>query len=201
MWLTIFCVAIILIVVSMTWTEGLWSNLLSMFNAIFAGIIATNLFEPVAQKFDDYAPSFTYFADFLMLWLIFAVSFAILRAITEGLSKTRVRFKLPLEIGGRALFGFLTGWVVVCFFLFSLHTAPLARNAFGGAFGATPNASHFFLTPDHLWLGFIQSRSEGAFAKSTPNPFDPKSEFILKYGERRHRLEQLPGMTVDSRNR
>ena len=112
------------------------------------------------------------------------------------MSKTRVRFKKPVEQFGRVIAGALTGWVVVCFFLFSLHTAPLGRTSFGGAFQKDPTSSNFFLSPDRLWLGFMQSRSEGPLATSPPNPFDPNSEFILKYGERRHRFEDLPTMRI-----
>jgi hypothetical protein len=199
--LNIVVLVIIALIVSMTLTEGLWGNLLSMFNAVFAGIIATNLFEPAAKFMDGQAPSLTYFWDFLMLWLIFAFSFGLLRATTDQISQTRVRFKMPVEATGRIGFGLLTAWVVVCFFMFSLHTAPLVRNHFGGAFGKSPDASNFFLDPDRLWLGFMQSRSKGAFATSEPNVFDPESEFILKYGERRQRFDEMPGMTVDSRGR
>jgi uncharacterized membrane protein required for colicin V production len=201
MWLSVFIFVIIAIIVSMTWTEGLWGNLLAMVNAIFAAIIATNLFEPAARFMEDKAPSLTYFWDFLMLWLIFAFTLGIMRSLTDAISLTRIRFKMPIEQGGRALFGLLTAWVVVCFFVFSLHTAPLVRNSFGGAFAESPTSSNFFLSPDRLWLGFMQSRSEGAFAKGTPTPFDPQSEFILKYGQRRDNFGEMPSMTVDTRNR
>ncbi len=201
MWLNVFVFTIIALIVSMTWSEGLWGNLLSLINAIFAGIIASNLFEPVAVFMEKRAPSLTYFWDFLMMWMLFAVSFAILRAMTDGISLTRIRFRMPVEQTGRALFGFLTAWVVVCFFLFSLHTAPLVRNSFGKAFAASPTSANFFLSPDRLWLGFLQSRSKGALATSTPNVFDPQSEFILKYGQRREQLSKMAGLTVDTRGR
>lgn len=201
MMLTVFVLAIMAIIVSMTLTEGCWGNLLMLVNTVFAAIIATNLFEPAANFMDGQAPGFTYFWDFLMLWLLFGFSFGVLRAVTDQISQTRVRFKMPVEATGRILFGLLTGWVVVCFFMFSLHTAPLVRNHFGKAFGKAPDARNFFLDPDRLWLGFMQSRSEGAFARSEPRVFDPDSEFILKYGERRERFSNLPGMTVDTRGR
>ena len=199
MWLTIFNVAIILIIVAMTRSEGFWGNLLLMFNAIFAAILASNLFEPFAEFMEGQSASFTYFWDFLGLWALFAVIFAILRAITDQISETKVRFKFPVELPGGLITSLICGWVVVCFFMFSLHTAPLARKNFGGAFGTAPDETAFFMAPDHLWLGFLQSRSEGAFAKSTPTVFDPESDFILKYGQRRAQLELLPGVTIDER--
>ena len=100
MMLNVFVLVIVALIVSMTWSEGLWGNLLSMLNAFFAAIIATNVFEPAANFMDGQAPSLTYFWDFLMLWLIFGFTYGILRAITDQISPTRVRFKLPVEAGG-----------------------------------------------------------------------------------------------------
>ena len=194
--LTIFVLVILAICVSMTLTEGLWGNTLMLFNVIFSAIIATNYFEPVATKVTETFPSFTYLWDFLSLWGLFVLSALILRAVTDGISKTKVRFKLPLEQGGKILCGFLIGWVMVCLFLFSLHVAPLKRSPFGGAFAKSPTSSNFFLSPDMLWLGFMQSRSENAFATSPANPFDPKSEFVLKYGQRRQKFSKLPNLRV-----
>ena len=71
-----------------------------LFNVIFSAIIATNYFEPVATKVTETFPSFTYLWDFLSLWGLFVLSALILRAVTDGISKTKVRFKLPLEQGG-----------------------------------------------------------------------------------------------------
>ena len=188
MWLNIFVFGIIAIIVSMTWGEGFWGNVLSFVNAIFAAMIATNLFEPVANFLERQAAGLTYFWDFLALWFVFAFSFGIMRVATDQFSEVLLRFKTPVELAGRAVFGLLTAWVVVCFFMFSLHTAPLARHSFGKAFGESPMATSFYMTPDRLWLGFMQSRSETTLSRATPVVFDPDSEFILKYGNRRYQF-------------
>ena len=195
------CLIIIAIVVAMTWSEGLWSNLLGFVNTLLAAIMATNLYEPAARFMEGKAPSLSYFWDYLCIWMLFAFLCGVLRAITEQISLTRVRFNKPVEIGGSAVFGFLTAWIVVCLFLFSLHTAPLVRSPFKGSFAAEPTSSNFFLSPDRLWLGFMQSRSEegGALSRSTAVPFDPKSDYILKYGARRHQFSKMKTMTVDVR--
>jgi hypothetical protein len=196
MWLYIFVIIIIAICVAMTWTQGLWTNLISLFNAAFAGVFASNYFEPLAQFLESQAESYTYFWDFLSIWMIFSFAFLVLRTATDGFSKTRVRFRLPVETFGSPIAAALTGWVVVSVFLFSLHTAPLPRNSFGGAFQKTPTSSNFPLSPDRLWLGFLQSRSEGVLATAEKNVFDPNSEFILRYGERRERFSQEKTMRV-----
>lgn len=199
--LNISIFVIIAIIVAMTWSEGLWGNLLSLCNAVLAATIATNLFEPAADFMEGQAPGLTYFWDFLCFWMLFAFLFGIFRAITDQVSPTKVRFRIPLDVAGGGICGVLTAWVVVCIFVFSLHMAPTKRTSFGGAFGDSPTSSHFFMTPDLLWLGYAQSRSEGALSRSEPRVFDEDSEFILKYGQRRQDLSGLPGLTVDSRGR
>lgn len=201
MMLTVFVLVILAVCVSMTLTEGLWGNTISLFNVIFAAIIASNYFEPVADYMTDWLPTLTYFWDFLSLWGLFMLSLLVIRITTDLISKTNVRFKLPVEQVGRIGFGFLIGWVTVCFFLFSLHTAPLKRNNFGGGFAKSPTSSNFFLSPDRLWLGFMQSRSEGALATNPPNGFDAQSEFILKYGQRRHNFAKFPTLKVQAQRR
>jgi hypothetical protein len=196
MWLTIICFLIIALCIAMNLNEGLWGNALTLFNTIFAAMIATNLFEPAANFISDTFPSITYFADFLALWAVFCLALGIFDLATSFISRTRVRFKLPVEQAGRLISGALIGWVIVCFFLFSLHTAPTVRNSFGKAFGKEPMGTHFFVSPDRLWLGFMQSRSENALATSPPNVFDENSEFILKYGQRRKNFEEVPGLKV-----
>ncbi len=201
MMLNIFIFAIIITCIAMMLSEGLWSNTLSLINTVIAAIIATNYFEPLAKFLDEQAPSYTYFWDFLSLWGLFALSVTVLRTATDQFSQTRVRFKKPVEQFGRIGVAAVTGWVVVCFFLLSLHTAPLVRNHFGGAFQKTPTSSNFFLSPDRLWLGFMQSRSQGALATSPPNVFDPQSEFILKYGARREQFSKMPTLRVGTGRR
>ena len=83
MMLTIFVLAIIMTCIAMMLAEGLWSNSLSLVNAVFAAMIATNYFEPLADFMDGQAPSYTYFSDFLSLWLLFAFGFTLIREFTD----------------------------------------------------------------------------------------------------------------------
>jgi len=200
---TLFLLAIFFICVAMMWNEGMWSNAVRTVNTLFAAMLATNYFEPLADYLDGQGASYTYMWDFLSLWLIFAVAFNLLRAFTDIASKHQVRFRLPIEHVGKMVFAGWTAWIVLCFFNFSVHTAPLARNAFRGAFEEFPSSKSFFgLAPDRKWLGFVQSRSQGALSNGdegsrSPYPedkgknvFDPNSEFIFKYAQRRADLKK-----------
>ena len=124
-----------------------------------------------------------------------------MRAITDLVSKTKVRFKMPVEQAGRILLAMAVGYVMVCFTTMTLHTAPLPEHAFGGAFHQAQGGGdqvkfggHFFgFSPDRQWLAFVHNRSAegGALARFFgPRQFDPHGRFLFKYGARRRRLEE-----------
>ncbi|REJ70436.1 MAG: CvpA family protein [Planctomycetota bacterium] len=180
-------------------TEGCWHGLITLVNVIFAALIATNAYEPLALRLHFAFPAFGYLADFLLLWILFAFVVAVLQYATRSLSTVRVR------LGGRLdqLLGFalalVTGWVLVCFTMMTLHTAPLPREAFNDALA--PRLDDSFadrLAPDRIWLNSVQRLSYPAAlgrGEGDEPSFDPAGEFILKYASRRddnHRAE--PGL-------
>jgi hypothetical protein len=171
--------------------------------------LATNFWEPLAKLLEGYLTSFTFFWDYLMLWALFALIYGIMRAVTDKLSRAKVRFiTLADQIGG-AFFAAWVGWVVVCFAAMTLHTAPLARNFLFGGF--VPESQMLMgLVPDHKWLGFMQQMSLGPFSRTlapserdqnvygkATNPaeqnlavFDRHADFLPKYATRRSLLEE-----------
>ena len=185
------------ICIAMLWNEGMWTNCINLINVVFAALLAMNYWEPVADFAESKMPSFTYLLDYLSMWLVFFVSFIVLRAATDGLSRTQVKFKLPIEQAGRIISVIAIGWIMVCFFLATLHTAPLARTAVFGGFQATPMSNSFFgMAPDRMWLGYVQYRSKNALATSPARVFDEQAEYIFKYGQRRERFSHLESMRV-----
>lgn len=188
--------------------EGMWGNALMLINVVTAALLATSYWEPVAKILEDTWPSFTYFWDFLALWGLFALCLGIMRALTDAVSRTKVRFIKIADQIGSGFFAAWVGWVLVCFTAFTLHTAPLGRNFLFGGFD--PQSRMFFgLAPDRLWLGFMQRMSRGTFSRTLrpgelqrgaygtdSNPaeqalavFDRRAEFIPKYATRRQNFE------------
>ena len=199
-WFAFIMVLVFMIVVGWLWREGLWSNTITLFNVITAALLATSFWEPLADFFDGVVFGATYLVDFVSLWLIFLVCFSIFRAITDKLSTVRVRFKLPVESAGGAVFSIWVGCVMVCFATMSLHMAPLARDGLGGAFSPKQGAKTVLMfAPDQYWLGFVHRLSSegGPLATTRPNPFDPKGEFVVKYGQRRANYEATTGIFID----
>jgi hypothetical protein len=195
--LNVLMFMIVFIVVAMMWQEGLWSNALTFVNVVLAALLATNYFEPTADFFEGYAPSYTYLWDLIAIWTLFFVIFCILRAVTDTISRHRVRFKMPVEMIGRVVFAVLTAAAIVGFFSMSLHTAPLARTAVKGGFQKQPMSGNFLgLAPGRKWLALVQSRSRGPLSQADETAtgtngvreFDPQSEFVIKYGQRRQDL-------------
>lgn len=185
-----------------TFNEGLWGNALTLFNMISAALLAMNFFEPLASFFDKQMPSGTYYWDVIALWLIFAVSFGVMRTATDFASRVRVKFLKPIDTAGGIFFSLWIAWVTVCFTMATLHTAPLSRNFMYLAF--RPEDRMFFgLAPDRQWLGFTQKMSEGTFSRmrSDTDPpeiiFDPKGEFMIKYASRREEYEKPSAATAN----
>jgi len=206
-----FLFLLFLLVAAALWFQGLWSNAVTLINLIVAMLIATNFWEPICDLIESFgAGSFTYLLDFVVLWFLFVFSFVFLRLFTDLLSRTRVKFEMPVEMTGRSLLAIWNAWLLVCFTAFSLQMAPLNNPTPLGAWSA-PNSSVFlFLPADRFWLRFMQSRSRGALARgnfsgeSHPDDaeanleaFDPYSEFPLKYRDRREKYSQAEAMRVN----
>src|SRR5687767_12713915 len=103
--LFLFLLLILLATAAGVWFQGLWSAAVTLVNLILSMVIATSFYEPAATAVEgiEAAKSYTYLLDFVLLWLIFGLTFAILRAITDALSAKAVTFDLPVELGGRTV--------------------------------------------------------------------------------------------------
>jgi hypothetical protein len=200
---------IFVIIVAFRAQAGIWSNAIMLVNVIFGALLAVNYFEPVANAIDSFDPSFRYLTDFLALWGIFALSVGLTRKATEEISKIKVRFKRPFDIGIGAFLACWTAWIAVAFTGLTLHTVPLPRNFLG--FQEEPKSAMFLglLAPDRELLGFVRNQSIGALGRTVvyrvdnkltppgPKEFDPQGDFIFKYGSRRAQFENVPGIRVN----
>ena len=191
--LPLLMLMLIFTVVATCFTEGIWGNLVRLINVITAGLLAMTFFEPLARALDSWQPSYTYLWDFLSLWGLFGVFLLVFREISDRVSHVNVRFlKLADRIGGVVL-SLWIGWVMVCFTMMTLHTAPLGRTFMFGGFSAEKDASMMFgmASPDVEWLGFTYKMANGAFAGfDTPEEVDRLTEFMPKYASRRTELEK-----------
>ena len=146
--------------VAMLIREGLWSNLLTLFNVLFSGLLAFSLHGPVTIWLDESLKGeYTYLLDFLVLWAIFSLSMLALRIVTDTLSRVRVRFKKPVESAGGPIAAVIAAWVVLGFTSATFNTVPLAKGFLGNAI-VVENEQDVepSLTRPHLqWLRFVAS--------------------------------------------
>jgi hypothetical protein len=167
---------------------GLWTNTLVLINAVTAGLIAFNYFEPLASFLDRQEASYTYFWDFLSLWLIFAVAMGAMRSVTDLLSRVKVKFRKPVDQAGGIIMACVVGMVMVSFTMASLHTAPLARKFLSDNFDPE---SPIAMSPDRQWLKFFGMESRGSFYGGRRFPFGRTADFVTRYANRRANWELI----------
>ncbi len=210
-------ILLFIVVAAATWWFGLWSNLITLVNLLLSGLIASSVYQNVADRIYDLQPSFVLLVDFISVWLVFILSFMILRAMTDTLSAYRLVFHPLVEMSGRTVLSLWIAGVFVCFTFFTLHLAPLDREFFGDKERAGEIPGTLF---DRSWLAFIQSRSRGALSsskqenllfpeyKGTPHPddvdldarvFDPRATFLIDAEFRRRTIEDRETLRVTPR--
>jgi hypothetical protein len=185
---------IFLAVAAAIWFQGFWNGMVTLVNMLLAMVIATSFYEPAATAIEGFgARSWTYLLDFVVLWLLFFLAYSILRAVTDSVSRERVKFDVPIEVGGRSIMAVWCGWLMVCFVAFSLHMAPLNSATPLGAWRSPQSKTFGPVSPDRLWLGFMHSRSLQALGG---NAFDPTAEYLLKHHDRREKYAKEQAMRV-----
>lgn len=186
MWTDILLSVVFFACLASTVAGGLWNNAVMLVNIMFSILVAIHYFEPLAGWLTGQWKEYGHYWDFAALWLIFAITMAVLRTATDQISKVKVRFRRPVEIIGGILFSAGISWTMVGFTTVAMHTAPLSQNFLRGTFQETPQSRMFWgRAPDRSLLAFVQYLSAGSYSKMKPNPFDPQKQFILKYGWRR----------------
>src|SRR3954469_23112652 len=117
---------------AMTVREGVWSNTLTLINTIISGLVAFGFYSSIVVYLDEEATSgqHTYWLDFAIIWALFCVAMIIFRVITGALSKTKLRFKNPIDPVAGPIIGFLATWVLAAFALATLHVSPMPKDAF-----------------------------------------------------------------------
>jgi hypothetical protein len=191
--LTLILILILIIVPVCTWWFGLWNNLINVVNFLLAGLIATSVYHPVAGRITDInRESFGFSADFVAIWLVFAIAFMVLRGVTDTISKYQLKFDPITEMAGRSILALLLGFGMMCFTSFTLHVAPLPSDLYSEQEATRENklSKAASSIPDQLWLGYTNYASTGPLAAS-------KSENML-FSE--YKLDELLKLdNIDSR--
>jgi uncharacterized membrane protein required for colicin V production len=180
--------------------EGMWSNTLTLINVIVSGLVAFGFYAPLAIMLDEQLNGrFTYVLDFVCLWVIFLVTMLICRTLSGLASRTRLRFKYPIDNVGGPLVGLFTAWVIAAFVMATLHTAPMPKEGFSGklVYSQDEVLSKSGLTaPDLAWLRFVQRvSSPEALGTSNGDGFSAAA-WVKIYEDHRSKLEAASGLFV-----
>jgi len=163
---------IILVVAWCTASEGAWGAGLNFLCVLFAGLLAMNWFEPMADLFQSQmgTGNWAYRWDVIMLLGLFTVFVFGFRLITEYLMPTFVHVHGLVYDVARFGFGLATGYVTMAIFLTALHTAPLPREFIG----FRPERNNLFevAAPDRQWLALTQFVSENSLGRASTPVFD-----------------------------
>jgi uncharacterized membrane protein required for colicin V production len=174
--------------------EGLWSNTITLVTIIVAGLIAFGFYSPLVVYLDESVTDgqHTYWLDFAIIWALYFLTYAILRSLTAAASKTRMRFKHPIDPIGGPLVGFIAAWVLAAFTLATLHVSPMPKDAFGGKLVSSTDVetASMITSPDAAWLSFVEKMGTAhAFGPGGDVDFEAKT-WVKFYSDRRAALEK-----------
>lgn len=199
--------------VAMMIQEGLWSNTITFFSMVLAGITAFALFEPVTVYLDEQTGgSYTYVLDVVVIWFIYFIAVAVLRTLGGSLSKTKLLFNKPIDDIASPILALLTGYLMLGFTLATLHVAPLSRDFVQGiAYGVpaslyededakyeVPSRSAVekgiddasaFAHPDLVWLKLVEVLLSATQFGPGEDGFVAR-DFVINRGNRRDQFAQ-----------
>jgi|RhiMethySRZTD1v2_1073278.scaffolds.fasta_scaffold843031_1 uncharacterized membrane protein required for colicin V production len=184
---------------AMTVREGIWSNTLTLISVIVSGLVAFGFYSRIVTYIDEDVTSgqHTYWLDFAIIWALYAVTMIILRALMGAASKTRLRFKNPIDTYLGPAIGFIAAWVLAAFTLATLHTSPMPKNQFGGKLVYTDaDTASFIMQPDAAWLRFVERMAPAdAMGSGSTDGFSAKA-FVKIYTDRREKFDKSESLIV-----
>jgi hypothetical protein len=203
----VFGILLVLIIAVVTWcvaSEGAFGAGLTLLCVLFAGLLAMNFFEPVANLLDGIGSWMTAYSDFVALVGLFALFVFLGRLACDCIAPTEIEYDARVYNAARWLLALATGYLTMAILLTAVHTAPLPRNFLG----FSPERRNLFdlAAPDRQWLGFTQHVSEKILATGSifDGPRFPMPEttqqiwpsFPIRYATRRQMLStpRTPGV-------
>lgn len=191
--ITFLTLVVVVIVAYARAREGLLTAITLLLNALLAGLIAFNFFEPIADELGKaFKGSFLDgYEDALVLFALFAGSFSLMRVICNNLANQELDLPaIPQQVGSAAVGG-LTGYLLAGFLVCVLQTLPWGEQFLGFDHKVDPQGSviRSALPPDRVWLAMMHHAGAGPFANDGSTTFDPEGSFELRYARQRRTKE------------
>lgn len=192
MWFALFLGLVFFLVAVLVWFQGFWGGVIAVVQILFAALLATSLYEPVAASLAGQMPAYSYLLDLFTIWGIFVVAYGVSRTATELLSRKRVQFHPGMELGGRSVAALVAAYLFTMFAAFTVHLAPLQAKPFGG--WDPMSKESVALRPDIQWMNFVRGQSQMGLRGKTV--FDPRGTFTGDFYKRREAFEKEEGYLV-----
>lgn len=200
MFLTIY-LAVLFASLAMMVREGLWSNAISLVCILISGLAAFGFYSPLVIYLDEMLDGeFTYLLDFVVIWALFVISMLICRLFTGMASRTRMRFKNPIDPVGGPVIALIAAWALAAFTMATLHTSPMPKDAFGGALvysDADVESNSALFSPDLGWLRFVERVTQpDGFGRSNGAGKFSAAAFVKIYAKHREGFGNGGGIKV-----
>ena len=181
---------------AMTVREGLWSNVLLLINILISGLVAYGFYSPLVVYLDQDVTNgqHTYWLDFAVIWGLYMITMLVIRVLMGTISKTRMRFKHPIDSVGGPIAGLLAAWTLAAFALATLHTSPMGKEAFG-LDKADANSS-VLTSPDVAWLKLVEKMTDPSALGVNDERIITASGFIKNYRGHREKFDKADGLIV-----
>src|SRR5205814_4828000 len=123
--------------------EGLFTAFTMCVNVIVSSLITCSLWEPLASEMEPaFAGTFVAgYEDMLAMILVFAVSLALLRTLTNNLVNTQIEYEETFQRLGAAVCGMISGYLTAGLFVCALQTLPWNENFMNFEAKYDPNQS------------------------------------------------------------
>jgi uncharacterized membrane protein required for colicin V production len=180
--------------VAMMVREGIWSNTITLINIIISGLVAYGFYSGIVLYLDEEVTSgqHTYWLDFAIIWALFCLTMLVCRALTGSMSKTKLRFKHPIDAVGGPVVGLIAAWVLASFVLATLHTSPMGKDAFGGKLNYDAKSASVMSQPDLAWLSFFEKMSSPDMLGHSSTDRFSAAGFVKIYGDHREKYQKSP---------
>jgi hypothetical protein len=195
--LELFTGAVMLTVAYSYFREGVLTALTTLINVFVAGLVAFNLYEPMAGALEEkFAGTILdRYEDAVSLFVLFIATLGGLRAITNNFAPGEIDLNALAQQVGACAISVLTGYLLAGFLLCMLQTLPWSQSFLG--FSAhvenPPIPLRSVLPPDRVWLALMHRAGDKAFRSNSEESttFDPEGTFELRY-EQKRRVKEEP---------
>jgi uncharacterized membrane protein required for colicin V production len=196
--LGILTVLIMLITAFALMREGLLTAFMTCCNVLFAGLIAFNFWEPLADLLDPMVESNALhgYEDTICLFLLFMIPLTFFRWATNQLANRMPEFHPALQIAGGIFFGLVSGYLLSGFLVCVLQTLPWHEKFmnFDPEYDpAQPSAViRHVLPPDRAWLALMHQLSTDRLQWGDET-FDRRGNFELRFARYRRYSDDREG--------